>query len=66
MLFRSPPGTQHAQRFRFKGHGMPAVGKAEHLGDLYATAEVAIPRSLTAEQRALFEQLHAIEQRSRA
>ena len=56
-----PPATQNAQVFRLKGHGMPAVGKPEEHGDLYATVDVELPRSLTPEQRVHFEALQKLE-----
>jgi DnaJ-class molecular chaperone len=40
---------------------MPAIGKPDETGDLYATVEVELPRSLTSEQRALFETLRKLE-----
>ncbi len=36
---------------------MPAVGKPDEPGDLYATVDVELPRELTPEQRAHFEAL---------
>ncbi len=42
-----PESTQNGQVFRLKGHGMPAVGKPDDRGDLYATVDVQLPRSLT-------------------
>jgi len=56
-----PETTQSGQVFRLKGHGMPTVGKPDERGDLYATVEVQLPRSLTKEQRALFEGLAKLE-----
>ena len=56
-----PPLTVNAQVFRLKGHGMPAVGKPDQGGDLYATVDVQLPRELTAEQRAHFEALRKLE-----
>src|SRR3954463_2985229 len=56
-----PETTQSGQVFRLKGHGMPAVGKADDRGDLYATVEVQLPRSLTKDQRALYEGLAKLE-----
>ena len=47
-----PETTQSGQVFRLKGHGMPVVGKPDTRGDLYATVDVQLPRSLT-DQRAL-------------
>jgi curved DNA-binding protein len=56
-----PETTQSGQVFRLKGHGMPAVGKPDDRGDLYATVEVQLPRSLSKEQRALYEALAKLE-----
>ena len=56
-----PPLTVNAQVFRLKGHGMPAVGKPDAFGDLYATVNVELPRELTPEQRAHFEALRKLE-----
>jgi len=52
-----PETTQPGQIFRLKGHGMPVVNKPDVKGDLYATADVQLPRSLTKEQRASWEQI---------
>jgi len=56
-----PEGTQNGQVFRLKGHGMPAVGKPDDRGDLYATVDVQLPRSLTEEQREHYEALRKSE-----
>ena len=60
LRLKIPPTTQNAQIFRLKGHGMPAVGKPDETGDLYATVEVELPRTLTPEQRAHFEALQKL------
>ena len=52
-----PEMTQSGQVFRLKGHGMPVVGKPQQRGDLYASAEIQLPRSLTKEQRQHYEAL---------
>jgi DnaJ-class molecular chaperone len=57
LRLKIPPGTQHGQVFRLRGHGMPTVNRPEQAGDLYATADVQLPRELTAEQRHHFEAL---------
>jgi DnaJ-class molecular chaperone len=57
LRLKIPPTTQNAQRFRLRGHGMPVVGRPDETGDLYATVDVELPRSLTPEQRAHFEAL---------
>ena len=61
---RIPPATQNGQVFRLKGHGMPLTGKTDTRGDLYATADVQLPRTLNKEQRAHFEELRKLDTRS--
>jgi Spy/CpxP family protein refolding chaperone len=43
---------------------MPIVGKPGSHGDLFATADVQLPRQLTPEQRAHFEALQKLERAS--
>jgi curved DNA-binding protein len=50
-----PAGTQPGQKFRIKGRGLPS-GASER-GDFYAEVKVAIPTTLTEDQRALWEKL---------
>ncbi len=57
LRLKIPPGTQSNQRFRFRGHGLPTVGKPDERGDLYANVDVAIPKSLTEEERRHYEAL---------
>jgi DnaJ-class molecular chaperone len=59
-----PEGTQNAQVFRLKGHGMPKVGKPDDRGDLYATVDVQLPRTLTKDQRQHYEALAKMEGRT--
>jgi curved DNA-binding protein len=66
LRLKIPPTTQAGQVFRLKGHGMPAVGKPDDRGDLYATVDVELPRSLTPEQRQHFEALQKMEKVERA
>jgi curved DNA-binding protein len=54
---RIPPLTQNGQVFRLKGFGMPAVGKSDEKGDLYARVEVQLPTQLSREERAHYEAL---------
>jgi curved DNA-binding protein len=56
-----PETTQSGQVFRLKGHGMPSVGKPDDRGDLYATVEIQLPRSLAKEQREHYEALAKLE-----
>ena len=62
LRLKIPPTTQIGQVFRLKGHGMPAVGKPDEHGDLYATVDVELPRSLTPEQRQHFEALQKMRE----
>jgi DnaJ-class molecular chaperone len=64
LRLKIPPATQNGQVFRLKGHGMPIVGKPTEHGDLFATADVQLPRQLTPEQRAHFEALQRLERAS--
>jgi DnaJ-class molecular chaperone len=61
LRLKIPPATQNGQVFRLRGHGMPSVGRPDQIGDLYATADVELPRTLTPEQRSHFEALRKLE-----
>ena len=50
-----PPGTQGGQRFRSRAKGLPK--KDGGRGDLYATIQIAIPKSLTPREQKLFQAL---------
>jgi DnaJ-class molecular chaperone len=54
---RNPPLTQNGQVFRLKGYGMPATGKPDERGDLYARVEATLPTQLTSEEREHYEAL---------
>jgi len=49
------PGTQPRQKLRLKGRGLPAGGGAR--GDFFVQVDVTLPKSLTPEQRAQWEEL---------
>jgi molecular chaperone DnaJ len=57
---RIPEGTQAGQRFRVKGRGLPQGGDAR--GDLYVRAEVALPKSLTPEERKAWQEIAKLEE----
>jgi curved DNA-binding protein len=61
LRLKVPELTRNGRVFRLRGHGMPAVGRPDERGDLYATIEVQVPQELTEEQRALYAQLKALE-----
>lgn len=52
-----PAGAQNNQKFRLSGKGMPKLRHQNEYGDLYAQLEIKLPKSVTPEQRALFEKL---------
>jgi curved DNA-binding protein len=54
---RIPPLTQNGQVFRLKGFGMPAIGKSDDKGDLYARIEAQLPTQLTDHDREHYEAL---------
>jgi molecular chaperone DnaJ len=56
VTLRVAPGTPSGRTFRVKGRGVPA-GKKSASGDLLVTVQVAVPDSLTDEQRAAVEAL---------
>jgi curved DNA-binding protein len=57
-----PPGTQNSKTFRIKGKGMPVYDKSDQFGDLYDQIQVALPKSLSKEEKLLFEQLKQLQQ----
>ena len=52
-----PPETANGKVFRLKGLGMPNLKKPEQRGDLYATVDVKMPKSLSDEEKHLIQQL---------
>ena len=61
LALKVPASTQSGQVFRLTGHGMPALGSAKTIGDLYATVAVRLPERLSAAQRRHYEALAALE-----
>jgi DnaJ-class molecular chaperone len=57
LRLKVPEGTQNGQRFRLRGHGLPALGAKDAPGDLYATVEVVLPGTVSAEERRHWEAL---------
>lgn len=53
---RIAEGTQHGEKIRLKGLGVPRLNSSGR-GDLFVHVDVKIPRKLTREQRDLFEEL---------
>ena len=64
LRLRIPELTQAGRIFRLRGHGMPAVGKPDERGDLYATVDVQIPQTLGEEERRHYEALRGLTSRT--
>ena len=62
LRLRVPATTQNGQVFRLKGHGMTHGGKSQERGDLFATVDIELPKTLTPEQRQHFEALAKLEE----
>jgi DnaJ-class molecular chaperone len=58
---RIPPLTQNGQVFRLKGYGMPAVGRPEDTGDLYARVEIQMPTQLSPAEREHYDALAKLQ-----
>ena len=59
---RMPPGTQSGQIFHLRGRGLPRVN-ATGTGDLHVRVQLWTPASVSAEEKALLEQLQAVQQK---
>jgi len=59
LALKIPAETQNGKVFRLTGQGMPVLGSTSR-GDLMATAKVVLPKSLSAEEKALFTRLKEI------
>jgi curved DNA-binding protein len=62
LRLKIPPTTQNGQVLRLKGQGMPSTSKSGERGDLYATVEVQLPRTLTPKQREHYEALAQMQE----
>lgn len=54
-------GTQPESNVRLRGKGFPIYKQEGHFGDLIITLKVEIPKSLTAQERELFEQISKLK-----
>jgi len=52
-----PPETDSGKTFRLKGLGMPVLNNPKKRGDLYVTAEIQVPKNLTAQEKKKFKDL---------
>ncbi|MEW9528474.1 DnaJ C-terminal domain-containing protein [Microbispora sp. NPDC049125] len=53
-----PPGSSSGRRLRLRGQGMP--NSRGDPGDLFAEVRIMVPRTLSAEERRLYEQLAGV------
>ncbi|MGV3771325.1 MAG: DnaJ C-terminal domain-containing protein [Verrucomicrobiales bacterium] len=56
VTIKIPPGTQNGTKLRIKGHGIPPSVAASP-GDLVILTKIQIPKTITDQQRHLWEQL---------
>jgi DnaJ-class molecular chaperone len=63
LRLKVPELTANGRTFRLRGHGMPAVGRPDERGDLYASVAVQVPSTLSDDERAHYEALKALEER---
>ncbi|MGH9109580.1 MAG: molecular chaperone DnaJ [Acidimicrobiales bacterium] len=59
VTLRVPPGTQPGTHLRVRGRGVPAGKNGSKPGDLLVRVDVAVPKTLTDDQRAAVEALAA-------
>jgi curved DNA-binding protein len=58
ITLKIPIGTQSGQKLRLKGKGMP--GSKGPPGDLYAVAQIKVPKRLSEQERKTFEELRRV------
>ncbi|MEJ2099489.1 MAG: DnaJ C-terminal domain-containing protein [Desulfobacterales bacterium] len=56
LSLKIPPGTRPGTKMRMSGRGLPHM-KGSRKGDLFVKIQIKMPKSLTAEQKALIEKL---------
>ncbi|HNS12181.1 MAG TPA: J domain-containing protein [Bacteroidia bacterium] len=58
-----PPGTDSGKTLRLKGAGLPEYAKSEVRGELYVRILLKVPKSLSDEERRLYQQLLELRNR---
>jgi curved DNA-binding protein len=56
-----PAGTQHDQKIRIAGRGMPQLKNSQVKGDLFVQVKIRVPKNLTAEQKSLLQKARELE-----
>ncbi len=62
VMLRIPPETQNGHAIRLRGKGMPRLQQPDNPGDLYVVVDIRLPTGLSAQERALFEQLRQLRE----
>lgn len=62
VMLKVPAGSQNGQLFRLRGKGMPKLSDEGGRGDLYAQLSIELPTEISAQERALYEQLRQLRQ----
>lgn len=61
LRLRVPPGTSSGQKLRLRGQGIPQKpGRDGEAGDLYVKVKIAVPQTLTEDEREAFERLRSV------
>ena len=61
VLLTIPAGTSSGKKLRLRGRGLPeSAGAHARRGDMYALVAIAVPATLTAQERTLLEELSRI------
>ena len=58
LSLKVPPGTQSNQKLRLKGRGMP--NPKGNSGDFYVVIQIAVPKSLSDQERELYDELKRV------
>ena len=58
VTMKVPPGSKGGQKLRLAGKGLPKPGSGA--GDLYAVLSIAVPSTLTEQEKRLFEELRSV------
>lgn len=56
-----PPGTSGGTTLRIRGKGMPNYQNPSQHGDLYVKTRISVPKTLSPEERALYEKLAELQ-----
>jgi DnaJ-class molecular chaperone len=60
LRLRVPELTSSGRVFRLRGHGLPRAGKPDERGDMFATAEILVPATLSPTEREHYEALRKL------